>query len=64
MIAEDKPVPILMGRHLIELGMSPGKHFKEILDRAYEMQLDGEFNSLDEAVLLITGSMTRMKKPE
>lgn len=52
MIAEDKPVPILMGRHLIELGMSPGKHFKEILDRAYEMQLDGDIYDVDSALVI------------
>jgi len=36
--------PILMGRHLIERGHCPGPEFKVILDRAYELQLDGEIN--------------------
>ncbi len=39
--------PILMGRHLIELGLAPSPQFKQILDAVYEMQLDGIINDLD-----------------
>jgi tRNA nucleotidyltransferase (CCA-adding enzyme) len=35
------PKPILLGRHLIDLGLSPSPDFKRILDAVYEMQLDG-----------------------
>ena len=45
------PVPILMGRHLIEhLGMKPGPHFGPILKAAFQAQLDGEFATVEEAV--------------
>src|SRR5690606_6393770 len=44
------PEPILMGRHLIELGMKPGPEFKRILDAVYEMQLDGKIADLDAAI--------------
>lgn len=44
------PDPILMGRHLIELGLEPGPRFKQILDAVYELQLDGSITSLDEAI--------------
>ena len=44
------PAPILLGRHLIELGLEPSRQFKTILDAVYEMQLDGKVNTLDEAV--------------
>ena len=37
------PKPIVMGRHLIELGLAPGKAFGEILDGAFEAQLEGKF---------------------
>lgn len=50
-IEKRAPDPILMGRHLIELGMSPSPLFKKILDAVYEMQLDGKITNLDEAVL-------------
>ena len=40
------PKPIVMGRHLIELGFAPGKSFGEILDGAFEAQLEGKFFDL------------------
>ena len=43
------PKPVLMGRHLIELGLKPGPQFGEILDAAYEAQLEGRFSSLEDA---------------
>jgi tRNA nucleotidyltransferase (CCA-adding enzyme) len=43
------PEPILMGRHLIELGLVPGKLFGTILDKAYEAQLEGTFSDLTQA---------------
>ena len=43
-IQDNAPKPILLGRHLIELGVKPGPHFGKILDRAYEAQLDGAFD--------------------
>jgi tRNA nucleotidyltransferase (CCA-adding enzyme) len=49
-VEEKAPEPILMGRHLIELGMKPGPEFKKILDAVYEMQMDGKVASLDEAL--------------
>ncbi|HYP50299.1 MAG TPA: HD domain-containing protein, partial [Pyrinomonadaceae bacterium] len=44
------PQPILMGRHLIELGLKPSPQFKEILDAVYEMQLDERVRNPEEAV--------------
>lgn len=49
-IEHKAPEPILMGRHLIELGMKPGPEFKRILDAVYEMQLDGNIADLDIAI--------------
>jgi len=43
------PKPILMGRHLIELGWKPGVEIGRILDAAYEAQLEGAFFNLDDA---------------
>jgi tRNA nucleotidyltransferase (CCA-adding enzyme) len=37
------PKPIILGRHLIALGRSPGPQFKPALDAAFESQLDGAF---------------------
>lgn len=49
-IEKKAPDPILMGRHLIEIGLKPGPHFKQILDAVYEMQLDGTVVDLDQSV--------------
>ncbi|HEX8196684.1 MAG TPA: HD domain-containing protein [Pyrinomonadaceae bacterium] len=45
------PQPILMGRHLIELGLKPSPQFKEILDAVYEMQLDERVRNPEEAIV-------------
>ena len=37
------PKPILLGRHLIALGLTPGPQFTPALDAAFESQLDGAF---------------------
>lgn len=37
--------PLVLGRHIVEAGLKPGKQFREILDRAYTAQLDGKFDS-------------------
>lgn len=49
-IEKEAPKPILMGRHLIELGLQPSAQFKTILDAVYEKQLDGKITNLDNAL--------------
>ncbi len=49
-IEKKAPEPILMGRHLIELGLTPGPKFKQILNAVYEKQLDGKVIDIQEAV--------------
>lgn len=44
------PAPILLGRHLIELGVKPGPKMGEILKAVYEQQLDGTVTDLEKAV--------------
>ena len=39
------PRPILLGRHLIALGLAPGPRFRGLLDSAFEAQLDGAFTN-------------------
>jgi tRNA nucleotidyltransferase (CCA-adding enzyme) len=45
------PAPILLGRHLLELGVAPGPRMGEILKAVYEQQLDGTVTSLDSALV-------------
>jgi tRNA nucleotidyltransferase (CCA-adding enzyme) len=44
------PRPLLLGRHLLALGLSPGPAIGEILEQVYERQLDGEVRTLEEAI--------------
>ena len=44
------PAPFLMGRHLLELGLSPGPEIGDLLHRVYERQLDGDVGSVEEAI--------------
>ena len=44
------PAPLLLGRHLLELGLEPGPQIGEITRAIYEMQLDGRVRTLDEAI--------------
>lgn len=46
-LADQAPQPIVLGRHLIELGLTPGPQFKPLLDACFEAQLDGEFGDLE-----------------
>lgn len=49
-IEHEAPKPILMGRHLIELGLKPSPQFGKILEAVYELQLDGKITTLDEGI--------------
>jgi tRNA nucleotidyltransferase (CCA-adding enzyme) len=44
------PVPMLLGRHLLELGVKPGPRMGEILKAVYEQQLDGKVRTIEDAV--------------
>jgi tRNA nucleotidyltransferase (CCA-adding enzyme) len=49
-VAVRPPEPLLRGRHLIALGMTPGPAMGRILEAVYERQLDGAVTNLDEAI--------------
>ena len=49
-VEQRPPDPILLGRHLLELGVEPGPSMGEITRAVYEMQLDGRVRTLDDAV--------------
>ena len=49
-VEHEAPAPLLLGRHLLEMGLSPGPEIGRILKAIYERQLDGEVTSLEEAL--------------
>jgi tRNA nucleotidyltransferase (CCA-adding enzyme) len=46
-IDNQPPKPLLMGRHLIELGLKPGPDIGEVLEACFTRQIEGEFNTLE-----------------
>ena len=43
------PAPLLLGRHLLEMGLTPGPVIGRVTRAVYEMQLDGRVTDLDGA---------------
>ena len=48
-VEEGPPAAILMGRHLLEMGLTPSPLIGEVARAVYEMQLDGRVRTLEEA---------------
>jgi tRNA nucleotidyltransferase (CCA-adding enzyme) len=48
-VASHAPAPLLLGRHLLEMGLKPSPRIGEITRAVYEMQLDGRVSTLEEA---------------
>jgi tRNA nucleotidyltransferase (CCA-adding enzyme) len=44
------PEPIVKGRHLLAMGLSPGPRIGEVLRQIYERQLDGTITTLDDGL--------------
>jgi tRNA nucleotidyltransferase (CCA-adding enzyme) len=49
-VEHQAPDPILLGRHVLELGLTPGPPVGRVLKAVYERQLDGSVTTLDEAI--------------
>jgi tRNA nucleotidyltransferase (CCA-adding enzyme) len=48
-VDQQPPAPILLGRHLLEMGLEAGPRVGEITRVVYEMQLDGRIRTLEDA---------------
>lgn len=44
-VSEQGPRPLLLGRHLVAMGVLPGPMMGRLLKEAYDAQLDGEFDT-------------------
>jgi tRNA nucleotidyltransferase (CCA-adding enzyme) len=44
------PGPLLLGRHVLALGVEPGPRVGAILRQVYDQQLDGRITTLEEAI--------------
>jgi len=65
-VERQPPAPILLGRHLLEMGLEPSPKIGEITQVVYEMQLDGRVKTLEEAQAAageLISSESRNKQP-
>lgn len=58
------PEPLLLGRHVLDLGLQPGKQIGEITRAVYELQLDGEVTTLNQAIAAATQLVEKRDEPE
>ena len=49
-VEQRPPEPLLLGRHLLALGVAAGPRIGEITRTVYEMQLDGRVRTVEEAI--------------
>jgi tRNA nucleotidyltransferase (CCA-adding enzyme) len=61
-LQDQAPKPILQGRHLIGAGMQPGPRFGEVLEAAFDAQLEGHFGDLAGAKLWLQGHLAAQPK--
>jgi tRNA nucleotidyltransferase (CCA-adding enzyme) len=57
-VSNRPPDPILLGRHVLEMGLEPGPRVGEITKAIYELQLDGKIGSLAEAMAAAKALLT------
>lgn len=51
-VEHEPPKPLVLGRHLLALGMTPGPKVGQILKQLYEKQLDGEITTAEQGIEL------------
>lgn len=57
-VADERPTPVLLGRHLIaDLDLQPGPAFGSLLDAAYQAQLEGTVTTVGEGLTLVRSLM-------
>jgi tRNA nucleotidyltransferase (CCA-adding enzyme) len=49
-VEHQPPPPLVLGRHLLALGLTPGPRVGEVLRHVYEKQLDGEITTVEEGI--------------
>lgn len=62
-LAEAGPRPLLLGRHLMAAGLTPGPAFGPLLQEAFEAQLDGDFADAAGAARWLEARLARGSTP-
>ncbi len=58
-VKDQAPKPLMQGRDLQALGEQPGKHFKVVLQEAFDAQLDGVFATHDDGMSWLRARLAR-----
>jgi tRNA nucleotidyltransferase (CCA-adding enzyme) len=62
-VEHQPPAPLLLGRHLLELGLPPGPQIGELLKQVYERQLDGEVTTVADAIAAARRALQEKHSP-
>jgi tRNA nucleotidyltransferase (CCA-adding enzyme) len=57
------PRPIVMGRHLVEMGLAPGPRFGRVLRACFEAQIAGDFETLERGLELAREILAKDPEP-
>ncbi|MBM3683673.1 MAG: HD domain-containing protein [Actinobacteria bacterium] len=52
-VLDAPPRPVVLGRHLVAAGLTPGPTFRPLLDACYEAQLDGRIATVEDGLELV-----------
>ncbi|MGR8935643.1 MAG: CCA tRNA nucleotidyltransferase [Gammaproteobacteria bacterium] len=63
-VADTAPQPLLLGRHLLQLGVAPGLVYKDMLAAAFDAQLDGEFVNEEQGIVWLKSHLQRVCESE
>ena len=63
-IERQAPQALVMGRHLIQLGMEPSPGFNSILKECFDRQIEGEFSTVSEGLMCAREILDRNKATE
>ena len=58
------PKPLLLGRHLLELGMPPGPDMGALLKQIYDKQLDGEITTTEEGIAMASQMLSSSQRQD
>jgi len=62
-VAAQKPRAIILGRHLMALGVKPGPQMGALLKQLFDAQLDGRFSTVEEGVNFAKMLLAEKTKP-
>jgi tRNA nucleotidyltransferase (CCA-adding enzyme) len=58
-VEHEAPAPLLLGRHVLALGLAPGPEVGRITKAVYELQLDGQVTTVEAAIEAARGLIAR-----